>query len=46
MKNFMTENTIKNINFDYIFNEVRPITEYGLKAKMEVKPFKKVRRQT
>ncbi|HHZ02170.1 MAG TPA: DNA mismatch repair protein MutS [Tissierellia bacterium] len=41
MKNFMTENTIKNINFDYIFNEVRPITEYGIKAKMEAKPFKK-----
>ena len=26
----MTENTIKNINFDYIFNEVKPIT-YALK---------------
>ncbi|MFA9423665.1 MAG: hypothetical protein ACERLG_08805, partial [Sedimentibacter sp.] len=41
MKNFMTENTIKNINFDYIFNEVKPITEYGIKKKREVKPFLK-----
>lgn len=39
MKSFMTENTIKNINFDYIFNEVKPITEYGIKAKQEAKPF-------
>ena len=39
MKSFMTENTIKNINFDYIFNEVRPITEYGIKKKSQVKPF-------
>jgi len=35
----MTENTIRNINFDYIFNEVKPITEYGIKAKQEAKPF-------
>jgi len=35
----MTENTIKNINFDYIFNEVKPITEYGIKKKQEAKPF-------
>jgi len=36
----MTENTIKNINFDYIFNEVKPITEYGIKKKQDTKPFK------
>ena len=36
----MTENTIKNINFDYIFNEVKPITEYGIRKKREAKPFK------
>ncbi len=41
MKKFMTESTIKNINFDYIFNEIRPITEYGIKAKLEAKPFTK-----
>ena len=41
MKSFMTENTIKNINFDYIFNEVKPITEYGIKSKQEAKPFTK-----
>lgn len=35
----MNENTIKNINFDYIFNEVRPITEYGIKTKQDAKPF-------
>lgn len=35
----MTESTIKNINFDYIFNEVKPITEYGIKKKQEAKPF-------
>ena len=35
----MTENTMKNINFDYIFNEIRPITEYGIRAKQEAKPF-------
>lgn len=38
---FMTDGTIKNINFDYIFNEVRPITEYGIKKKQEAKPFRK-----
>lgn len=37
----MTENTIKNINFDYIFNEVKPITEYGIKKKREAEPFKR-----
>lgn len=41
MKNFMTESTKKNINFDYIFNEIRPITEYGIKAKQEAEPFVK-----
>ena len=41
MTEFMTDNTIKNINFDYIFNEVKTITEYGIKKKQEVKPFRK-----
>ncbi len=36
----MTESTIKNINFDYIFNEIKPITEYGIKVKTEAKPFR------
>lgn len=35
----MTEATKKNINFDYIFNEVRPITEYGIKTKQEAQPY-------
>jgi len=35
----MTEDTKKNINFDYIFNEIRPITEYGIKTKLEVQPY-------
>jgi DNA mismatch repair ATPase MutS len=37
----MTENTIKNVNFDYIFNELKTITEYGLKVKQEAKIFVK-----
>lgn len=41
MNKFMTDNTIKNINFDYIFNEVKTITEYGIKKKQEATPFKK-----
>lgn len=41
MINFMTENTRKNINFDYIFNEIKPITEYGIKKKQEAQPFKR-----
>ncbi len=41
MTEFMTESTVKNINFDYIFNEVKPITEYGIKKKQEAKPFKR-----
>lgn len=36
---FMTDSTIKNINFDYIFNDVKPITEYGIKTKKQAKPF-------
>ena len=32
---------IKNINFDYIFNEVKPITEYGIRTKRQAKPFTK-----
>lgn len=41
MTSFMTDNTIKNIDMNYIFNEVRPITEYGIKKKQEAKPFRK-----
>lgn len=41
MTGFMTDDTIKNINFDYIFNEVKPITEYGIKTKKQAKPFTK-----
>lgn len=41
MTSFMTENTIKNINFDYIFNEVRTITEYGIRRKQDAVPFKR-----
>lgn len=39
MREFMTESTSRNINFDYIFNEIRPITEYGIKCRREAKPF-------
>ena len=39
MNSYMSESTVKNVNFDYIFNEIKPITEYGLKAKQEAKPF-------
>ena len=39
INSFMTENTIKNVSFDYIFNEVKTITEYGIRAKQEAKPF-------
>lgn len=41
MDRFMTEDTVKNINFDYIFNEVKTITEYGIRKKQEAKPFKR-----
>lgn len=41
LTSFMTENTVKNINFDYIFNEVKAITEYGIKKKQEAMPFKR-----
>jgi len=39
LNSFMSESTVKNVNFDYIFNEIKPITEYGLKAKQEARPF-------
>ena len=39
MNSFMTEKTVKNVNFDYIFNEVKPITEYGILAKQGAKAF-------
>ena len=37
----MTEYTAKNINFDYIFNEIKTITEYGSREKKKAKPFKR-----
>ncbi|WP_313339227.1 MutS-related protein [Sedimentibacter sp.] len=40
MADFMAEGTVKNINFDYIFNEIKPITEYGIRVKTEFKPFR------
>lgn len=39
MNSFMTESTVKKVNFDYILNEIKPITEYGLKAKLGAKHF-------
>jgi DNA mismatch repair protein MutS2 len=39
LNSFMTESTVKKVNFDYILNEIKPITEYGLKAKLGAKPF-------
>lgn len=41
MKNFMSDNTKRNINFDFILNEIKPITEYGIKTKKEAQPFVK-----
>jgi hypothetical protein len=37
----MSEKTIKNLNFDFIFGEVRPITEYGIRVKKDARPFVK-----
>lgn len=39
MSLFITEECKKNINFDYIFDEIRPITKYGMISKEESKPF-------
>jgi DNA mismatch repair protein MutS2 len=39
LSKFMTESTRKNINFDYILDEIRPITEYGIKTKIGATPF-------
>jgi dsDNA-specific endonuclease/ATPase MutS2 len=36
-----SEKTVKNIDFDYIFNEVKPITEYGINIKKNIIPFVK-----
>lgn len=41
MKNFMSENTKRNINLDYVLNDIRPITEYGIKEKQSARPFVK-----
>lgn len=39
IKEFITEDCKKNINFDFIFNEVKPITKYGINTKKNVQPF-------
>ncbi|QSX05260.1 DNA mismatch repair protein MutS [Sedimentibacter sp. zth1] len=39
METFITEDCKKNINFDYIFDEIKPITKYGVLAKKNAKPF-------
>jgi DNA mismatch repair protein MutS2 len=39
LKEFMTENCKKNINFDFIFDEIKPITKYGINCKKNAKPF-------
>lgn len=39
LKEFITDNCKKNINFDFIFDEVKPITKYGLNHKKNVQPF-------
>lgn len=39
LKDFITEKCKKNINFDFIFDEVKPITKYGINCKRNVQPF-------
>lgn len=39
--NFISEKTIKNINFDFILNEIKPITEYGNNIKKITVPYTK-----
>lgn len=39
MNDFITESCKKNINFDYIFDEIKPITKYGQIIKETTSPF-------
>lgn len=39
MKCFMTEDTKKNTNFDFFIQEIKPITEYGIKEKQYAVPY-------
>lgn len=41
LKEFITENCKKNINFDFILDEIKPITKYGVNCKKNTKPFVK-----
>ncbi len=36
---FITEKTIKQINFDYILEKLNPVSSYGKKYKKKLKPF-------
>lgn len=38
-KEFITENCKKNINFDFILDQIKPITKYGLICKKSALPF-------
>ena len=35
----MTEDTKKNTNFDFFIQEIKPITEYGIKEKQYAVPY-------
>ena len=39
LKEFITQNCQKNINFDFILDEIKPITKYGVNCKKNTKPF-------
>jgi len=39
LKEFITQNCKKNINFDFILDEIKPITKYGINCKKSAKPF-------
>jgi DNA mismatch repair ATPase MutS len=39
LKEFITENCKKNINFDFILDQIKPITKYGQNCKKHAKSF-------
>ncbi len=39
LNEFISEKCKKNINFDFIFDEVKPITKYGINCKRNAQPF-------
>ncbi len=39
LKEFISESCKKNINFDFILDEIKPITKYGLNCKKSTMPF-------